>query len=140
MASAASSMFQELVSSKGLQPITIDTVLRETNTVDAIKSKFRDVDMVITTRMHGVLLSLGAGKPVIALDQMPGGAKVSSICGKISWPFHFPASSASSQVLAKAFDVLVSAEASNHVLAAQARMIELTQDALLASANAIAES
>ncbi|MEV6793328.1 polysaccharide pyruvyl transferase family protein [Streptomyces sp. NPDC051320] len=49
----------------------------------ALAEKF---DLVLTTRLHGMVLSLRAGTPVIAVDPVQGGAKVSAQARALRWP------------------------------------------------------
>lgn len=43
-------------------------------------------DVVLTTRLHGLVLSLRAGTPVLAVDPVRGGAKVSAQGRALRWP------------------------------------------------------
>lgn len=46
----------------------------------------RRVDLVITTRLHGLVLALRNGVPAIAVDPVVGGAKVSAQARALGWP------------------------------------------------------
>ncbi len=78
--------------------VTIDTAL--TNDPDerdpaALRSPeeaealIARMDAVLTTRLHGLVLALKAGVPVIALDPVAGGAKVSRQAAAVGWPLVF---------------------------------------------------
>ncbi|MEV6805561.1 polysaccharide pyruvyl transferase family protein [Streptomyces sp. NPDC017248] len=43
-------------------------------------------DVVVTTRLHGLVLALRAGTPVIAVDPVAGGAKVTAQARVLGWP------------------------------------------------------
>ncbi|HSA52860.1 MAG TPA: polysaccharide pyruvyl transferase family protein, partial [Yinghuangia sp.] len=43
-------------------------------------------DAVVTTRLHGLVLGLDAGVPVLAVDPVVGGAKVSAQARVLDWP------------------------------------------------------
>ncbi|GAA2237582.1 polysaccharide pyruvyl transferase family protein [Streptomyces nogalater] len=43
-------------------------------------------DLVVTTRLHGLVLGLRAGTPVIAVDPVAGGAKVTAQARAADWP------------------------------------------------------
>ncbi|MEU6594996.1 polysaccharide pyruvyl transferase family protein [Streptomyces sp. NPDC046881] len=43
-------------------------------------------DVVVTTRLHGLVLGLRSGTPVIAVDPVAGGAKVSAQARTLGWP------------------------------------------------------
>ncbi len=44
------------------------------------------VDAVVTTRMHGLVLALKNGVPAVAVDPVPGGAKVRRQAATLDWP------------------------------------------------------
>ncbi|WP_199812503.1 polysaccharide pyruvyl transferase family protein [Streptomyces sp. NRRL S-337] len=44
------------------------------------------LDAVVTTRLHGLALALRAGTPVLAVDPVEGGAKVSAQAAALGWP------------------------------------------------------
>ncbi|MFG3009757.1 polysaccharide pyruvyl transferase family protein [Streptomyces cinerochromogenes] len=43
-------------------------------------------DVLVTTRLHGLVLALRTGTPVIAVDPVAGGAKVSAQARALDWP------------------------------------------------------
>jgi polysaccharide pyruvyl transferase WcaK-like protein len=69
------------------------------------------MDLVITTRLHGAVLALKNGVPVLALDSVRGGAKVLRQMQTIDWPWRFEVSSVSTDALDEAFDQLLRPEA-----------------------------
>lgn len=138
MAHQAESMFRHVLSGSALRPLEIDTVFSPGNDAEAIRAGFAASDIVLTTRMHGALLALAAGKPVIAIDQVPGGAKVSAVIGRTGWPFVFRAETVSAETVRAAFDELRTGKWRAQLLDAQARIRKLTEDALVASVDAIA--
>lgn len=48
-------------------------------------------DLVVTNRLHGLVLALRIGVPVIAVDPVAGGAKVSAQARALGWPAVVPA-------------------------------------------------
>ncbi|WP_307865509.1 polysaccharide pyruvyl transferase family protein [Streptomyces montanisoli] len=44
------------------------------------------LDIVVTTRLHGLVLALRAGTPVLAVDPVEGGAKVTAQARALGWP------------------------------------------------------
>lgn len=44
------------------------------------------LDLVVTDRLHGLVLALRAGVPVLAVDPVEGGAKVTAQAGACGWP------------------------------------------------------
>ncbi|MFC4372952.1 polysaccharide pyruvyl transferase family protein [Nocardia halotolerans] len=59
---------------------------RHCRTPDQLVSMLSRLDMVVTTRLHGVVLGLGAGVPVLAVDPISGGGKVSAQARALDWP------------------------------------------------------
>lgn len=49
----------------------------------ALVSRF---DVLVTTRLHGLVLGLRTGTPVIAVDPVAGGAKVTAQARAVGWP------------------------------------------------------
>lgn len=49
------------------------------------------MDAVVTTRLHGLVLSLAQGTPVVAVDPVAGGAKVAAQARVLDWPCVFVA-------------------------------------------------
>ena len=137
LAKKALDMTNELIKTSGLEPVFINTVLSKTNTAEYINNQFRSVDLMFTTRMHGTLLSLAAGKPVIALDQIPGGAKVADICKKVNWPYIFSVESTTQEMLTKALKELQAPDIKSKIIISQEKIIDLTNEALAVSVKAI---
>ncbi|MFC8434819.1 polysaccharide pyruvyl transferase family protein [Streptomyces sp. NPDC057253] len=55
-------------------------------TPDQLESVLSRLDLVVTDRLHGLVLSLRAGVPVLAVDPVEGGAKVSAQASACGWP------------------------------------------------------
>lgn len=51
-----------------------------------LESVIRRMDVVVTTRLHGLLLALKNGVPALAVDPVAGGAKVAAQASAWSWP------------------------------------------------------
>ena len=56
---------------------------------DEAEALIARMDAVLTTRLHGLVLALKAGVPVVALDPVAGGAKVSRQAEAVGWPLVF---------------------------------------------------
>jgi len=50
------------------------------------ESVIRRLDVVVTTRLHGLVLALKNGVPALAVDPVPGGAKVTAQACAWGWP------------------------------------------------------
>lgn len=55
-------------------------------TPDQLVSAIARVDATVTTRLHGLALSLKAGVPVLAIDPIAGGGKVVRQARALGWP------------------------------------------------------
>jgi len=70
--------------------IFIDTKLPNNNhglkSSGQIEAVIKKMDVVITTRLHGALLSLRNGVPAVVVDPVPSSAKVSRQMKAIGWP------------------------------------------------------
>ncbi len=69
------------------------------------------MDFIITTRLHGTVLALKNGIPVIAIDAVSKGAKVSKQAKAIDWPLLFSTDDLDAQKLQSAFNYCQTEEA-----------------------------
>lgn len=81
---------QAFVESNDVSVVPIDTRL-DVNRTDQrspaqIESLIARMDVVLTTRLHGLVLSLKNEVPVVAIDSVSGGAKVSRQASVLGWP------------------------------------------------------
>jgi hypothetical protein len=80
-------------------PLELDTRLdtrdwRLCSTAGAFTVLVSRVDMVVTTRLHGLVLALGRGIPVLAVDPVAGTGKVTAQARAWNWPVIVPAEGA----------------------------------------------
>ena len=76
-----------------------------------VTSAIRKMDLVVTTRLHGTVLSLSQGVPALAIDPIRGGAKISRQAATIGWPAILLAETARIEDLREAFAYCRSEEA-----------------------------
>jgi hypothetical protein len=98
---------ERFVRSADLAAVRIDTRL-DVNTTGLhsaaqIESLIARMDAVLTTRMHGLVLSLKNGVPVVAVDSVAGGAKVTRQAQTLGWPY-IAAEAVSQETLRAAFE------------------------------------
>jgi hypothetical protein len=79
----------DLVCKGEIAPLWMDTLLRDNvgslkNTAQ-FESLIRRTDLVISTRLHGMVFSLKNGIPVIAIDPVAGGAKITAQANALGW-------------------------------------------------------
>ncbi|MEU5714561.1 polysaccharide pyruvyl transferase family protein [Streptomyces sp. NPDC020403] len=59
-------------------------------TADQYMALVARLDVVVTDRLHGMVLALRAGVPALVVDPVWGGAKVSAQAGVLDWPALLP--------------------------------------------------
>jgi hypothetical protein len=86
----AHAAFERLLACHEAAAIEVDTVLdREIpgrRTAGEVQALLARSDVVLTTRLHGLVLALAQGVPAIAVDPIPGGAKVLAQAQALAWP------------------------------------------------------
>ena len=68
------------------------------------------MDVVVTTRLHGLALALKNGVPAVAVDPVAGGDKITAQARAVDWPAAFSVDEASDEVLKQAFGFALSPE------------------------------
>lgn len=69
--------------------VQVQTLLDEHRPIPAsVEIDLQCATTMITTRMHGSLLAIFHGVPVIALDQINHGAKVTRMVSQLDWPVY----------------------------------------------------
>lgn len=113
--------------------VEIDTVIRSGNTADQIEEQIRSIDLMLTTRLHGSLFSLAFGKPVIAVDQVNGTAKVKRVLDRLDWPFVFSTDSVTQEEITAAARSMVASWPAEQVRFSQRRAAQLSAEAVAAT-------
>jgi hypothetical protein len=112
---AAGDAIQRLLSTRELAAIAIDTRLDSNSTglrtPREVESLIARVDVLVTTRLHGLVLALKNGVPVLAIDPIAGGAKISRQAETVGWPIVFTADALDDEKLQRGFDYCLSADA-----------------------------
>jgi len=105
---AANEVILRFVEARELAAVRIDTRLDVNSTglrtPSEIETLIARMDVVLTTRMHGLVLSLKNGVPVVAVDPVSGGAKVRRQAQTLGWPCVLSADGVTEEGLAQAFD------------------------------------
>jgi hypothetical protein len=116
----ANALVHELVASRECARIVIDTRLDEATNVlrtpAEVVSMIAAVDVVVTTRLHGLVLALHSGVPALAVDPVAGGAKITRQAARLGWPYCFPVDTPISALRARLEECLRpdAAEAARH--------------------------
>lgn len=86
----AHAAFDRLLAGRDIAVDELDTRVdpRQTGitTSAAIETRLARADVVLSTRLHGMVLALKHGVPAVAVDPIPGGAKVSRQAAALGWP------------------------------------------------------
>jgi hypothetical protein len=112
---SANEAILRFIGAREIAAVRIDTRLDDNNTglrtPSEIEALIARMDIVFTTRMHGLVLALKNGVPVIAVDPVSGGAKVSRQAEALGWPCVFSADAVTDQGLAQALEFCLTAAA-----------------------------
>ncbi|MDW3646774.1 MAG: polysaccharide pyruvyl transferase family protein [Bacteroidia bacterium] len=104
----ANSAFEKLIQSREMAVVPIDTALENNagglRTPAEVENLIARMDLVLTTRLHGTVLSLKNGVPPIPIDPIRGGAKISRQVMELGWPILFHADQIDPLRLSQAFD------------------------------------
>ncbi|MEJ7618603.1 MAG: glycosyltransferase [Pyrinomonadaceae bacterium] len=115
MHETANKAIKQLVDSRELSAVAIDTRLdlnrTGLRTASEVESLISRMDVVLTTRLHGLVLALKNGVPVIAVDPVAGGAKIKRQADTVGWPLVFTADALAADALQQAFDYCLTEEA-----------------------------
>ena len=119
------------IESREMAVVRIDTRLDDNQTslrsAAEIESLIARMDVVITTRLHGTVLAIKNRIPVISVDAVEGGAKITRQVRALDWPVFIPATELSKDSLARAFDFCMTTEARAAVSACRDRAIATLQ-------------
>ena len=83
----------EYLDKKEVMPIVLDTLHRNnrtsSRTEDELTALMCRFDLVISSRLHGLVFLAQGGRSVIAIDPIAGGGKVTSQAMALGWPLVF---------------------------------------------------
>lgn len=106
------SAIDRLRSTREMAAVHIDTRLDRNATglrsASEVETLIARMDVVVTTRLHGVVLALKHGVPAIAIDPVSGGAKIARQAETVGWPVLFTPETLSDAALADAFEYCLS--------------------------------
>jgi hypothetical protein len=89
----ANRIIEDFLADRELARVRIDTRLDENEvglrTPGEVEALIARMDVLVTTRLHGLVLALKNGVPAIAVDAVPGGGKISRQCSLVGWPIVF---------------------------------------------------
>jgi hypothetical protein len=104
----ANGALHRLVAAREMAAVPIDTRLDENatglRTPAEVESLIARMDVVLTTRLHGLVLALKNGVPALAIDPVAGGHKITLQARSVGWPVVFDAEALSDEALGRALD------------------------------------
>ena len=112
---AANEAIERFINSREMAVVPIDTAMinnaGKLRTEGEIESLIAKMDVVITTRLHGTVLALKNGVPVIPVDPIAGGAKITLQVNTIGWPVLFNPENLNDLAMCRAFEYCLSSDA-----------------------------
>lgn len=126
----AEEKLRRLIRNAGAARIEMDTGLPAGRNRSGIASgaEFEAIagrlDVMLTTRLHGMVLSLKNGTPVIAIDPVAGGDKVTRQARELGWDQVFDVDQVSDEALSAALEYCLSPEAREAAAAIRKRAID----------------
>lgn len=128
----ANAAINRLIASRKISVVQIDTRLDQNSTglrsPSEIESLLAHMDVVVTTRLHGLVLALKNGVPAIAIDPEAGGAKIKRQAETIGWTQVFTADGVSDEALQKAFDYSLTEEARARAIECSKRAAKMVEE------------
>lgn len=84
-------VLRDVLADRDVAVVEVDTCFDPENagglrTPGQVEAVLRAADAVVTTRLHGLVLGLRVGTPVLAVDPVAGGAKVAAQASAVGWP------------------------------------------------------
>jgi polysaccharide pyruvyl transferase WcaK-like protein len=111
----ANAAVQRIIAQRELAAVPIDTRLDVNatglRTAAEVESLVARMDVVLTTRLHGLVLAIKNGVPAVAVDPVAGGAKIRRQAQTLGWPIVLDGETASDDALLAAFDFCLTAQA-----------------------------
>ncbi len=101
-------VFEEYLKTTQVVPLRLDTIIHGNKTglksAREFESLLRKVDVLITNRLHGLVLGLKNSVPVVAVDSIAGGGKVTAQAKALGWPVLIPVEELDVEKLAEAVE------------------------------------
>ena len=115
-----------------LAPIWLDTNANLNSMNISNKNQFESIvsrtDLVVTNRLHGVVLSLKNAIPVIAIDPVAGGGKVTAQVKALGWPILISAEEFSEEKLHQTINYCLSNNLQEALIKSQQQAIQSIED------------
>lgn len=121
-------IIEEKLAAMDVAVVPIDTRL-DTNatglsSVGQVESMIAGMDLTVTTRLHGTVLSLKNGVPPVVVDPIAGGAKVAAHCRQIDWSWCVKPEELTAQWLDRAIAYATGPDAADDVARCRAAAVQ----------------
>jgi Polysaccharide pyruvyl transferase len=119
-----------LISRHQLPVIDIDTRwpnafnVSESSACDGVSALMRRTDVLVTNRLHGLVFAIKNGVPVIAIDAVAGGDKLSAQARSIEWPVCLEAENATPDAMDAALKWCLTSDAREAAQKARAHAVQ----------------
>jgi len=128
----ANAAIERLIASQHVAVVAIDTRLDTNSTglrsAAEVESLIARVDVLITTRLHGMVLALKQGVPVLAIDPEAAGNKIRRQAEAIGWPIVFTADALHDATLSNAFEHCLTQPARDQVLVCRTKAVTMADN------------
>lgn len=128
----ANAALQRLVAAREIAAVPIDTRLDRNasglRTPAEVESLIARMDVVLTTRLHGLVLALKNGVPALAIDPVAGGHKIARQARTLGWPVVFDVEALGDEALRRALDSCLTEEARAQARRCGERAAELLRE------------
>jgi Polysaccharide pyruvyl transferase len=105
---------RRVLETREMAVVEVDTRLDENrtglSTPGEVEVLIARADVIVTTRLHGLVMALRNSVPALVIDPIAGGAKVRRQADVVGWPVAFNADEINGAVLARALDRCLSKE------------------------------
>jgi hypothetical protein len=127
-------VIERFLAAREMAIVRIDTRLDVANgaglrTPAEIESLIARMDVVLTTRLHGLVFGIRNGVPVVAVDSIAGGAKIRRQAETLGWPVVLTPETLDDQSLAEGFEYCLRQEARAKALECRERGVVLAAQA-----------
>ena len=125
---AAVEALRRLIDSRPMAVVKVDTRIKPRRpgrrTPGEVEALLGRMDVVLTNRLHGLVLALKHGVPVVAIDSVRGGAKLHRQAQALGWPAVVGIESLDDERLTRAFEFCLTADARRAAIEARDRAVQ----------------
>ena len=125
---AAVEALRRLIDSRPMAVVEIDSRIKPRRpgrrTPGEVEALLGRMDVVLTNRLHGLVLALKHGVPVVAIDSVRGGAKLRRQAEALGWPAVIGIEALDDERLTQAFEFCLTADARRAAVDARSRAVE----------------